>query len=46
MKKMDKDLPNTNNQLEMLSNSFVPPNELSYVSSYPPKISSQDSNHW
>jgi len=35
---MDKDQPNTNNQYKMVSNSFVPPNELKYVNSHPSKF--------
>ena len=35
---MDKDQPNTNNQQEMVSNSFVPLKELRYASSHSLKL--------
>jgi len=34
---MDKDQPSSSNQYEMVSNSFVLLNELTYVSFHPPK---------
>jgi hypothetical protein len=35
---MDKDQPISSHQQEMISNSFVPPKELSYVDSHPPEL--------